>query len=97
MSTPIIGLVVQWLATIPPEGIKIEIQTSDDNHRWSEWIPASQQAQFDPANSMYRGQPIKDLGRPRFLRYRAFLSPPQNGCLVMLNIVWAYGSSETIR
>jgi hypothetical protein len=38
MSTPVIGLVVQWLATIPPDGIKIEMQTSDDNHRWSEWI-----------------------------------------------------------
>lgn len=87
---------MQWGSSLPPNGLTIKVQVSDDGKVWSQWLSASEQVRLERRSNLYVGGSVSGFGQARFLRYEADISPEPPpivpGCLALINILTATDS-----
>ena len=96
-----LALLLQWSSSVPPDGLTIRVQVSNDGHTWSQWLVASEQAQLNPHNNLYFGKRVTGFGEARYVRYEAEIlpQPPPTvpGTLALINIGSVTGSLPPIQ
>jgi hypothetical protein len=101
LSPGTLALILQWMSSLPPDGPTFRVQVSKDANLWSQWLPASEQVQFNRPGNFYFGQRVTGFGEVRYVRYEAEIKPEPPpivpGCLASVRIVSATASLPAIQ